>query len=199
MTGRDGARGRPVDLGTMSPAGSDDGRTPAAGTSRPDDDGARRRWPRWLPVAVALAAGAVIGTVAAEVREGPGDDPGVRLAGMLLEPLAPLPRGEFNYLTLGIVNASTQSVDIVDAQVDGFRRPETTPAPAPVTAEPGRWVRYRTPAIPDCAAQPSEEIRVRLRTESGTTTVTMSTPSDARAVVSLWRGLCGTGEQDAPS
>lgn len=184
MAGRDDDH-EPLDLGTVTP-GAADHADASAHPHRPHPRDWLSRLRRPAALGLALVAGIVIGVAATEARDGTE----ARLVGTVLGPSADLPNGEIDSLVVAVVNTGPDDVQIVGIDVDGFLVREAD-LPEPVTAPVGRWVRYEAPTVPDCTGEPSDDVRVRLRDDSGERSVGLATPSGDRSLTSVWTSLCG--------
>lgn len=195
MTVGDG-RDDSFDLGVVG-RGGDGGIGGEPGDDGPSgaDEPGRRRWRRWAVPAVALVAGALIGTVVADARH---DAAELARVGIVSGPSTWTPEagGDGSVaLDLQLVNIGSRPVEIVGVEADGFGvEPGTDPIDA-VEAAAGVWVVVRQPGLlADCTAAAPTSLRVRVRDSGGDEhTVTADQHVDYGGIGMLWTEQCEFG------
>jgi hypothetical protein len=194
MTSRDDP-GEPLDLGVVGSAAEPD---PPGGPGRPGDDSAdhtakgHARWRRWGALAAAAVAGVAGGLVIAQARDDAAGYSSIELVGGPMESVsfdAGRPRGE---LTVALLNTGGRAVQILGIEVDGVTLARGAAPGDPVTAEPGRWVRFVQRDIEvDCGGEVPGAVHVRARTESGAEQrVEIEPPDDYNGLRGFWFYQC---------
>ena len=138
----------------------------------------------------ALVAGAAGGFAVAQARHDTTEPDGLHV--IAVGPLSPRPNGEFNDVTLGLLNTGSAPVGVIGVELDGFYQPAGGDLPEPIDARPGTWTNVVVPAGPDCTSDTDGEAHIRLRGDvGGRSTLTLPIPN--HDVLRLaWLDACGT-------
>ncbi len=168
--------GEPLDLGVMGRPEQPPEQPPEPSPDRsPEPDRRAGRW-RWAALALAFVVGGVVGLVVADAREDATVHSRVELFGGQVQPVilgGERPDGE---LTVTVLNAGDQPVEIVGIEVEGMTLADGA---EPVEAEPGAWVTYVQRGIEvDCTGPLPDGLRVRARAGSGEEQLTEMAPPD---------------------
>ena len=172
----------PLDL-TAAPPESPGGHSP--------EPGVPARWRAAVAIGAALVVGAAAGAAVTEARHDAAEPDGA-VHVIALGPLSPLPNGEFNDVTLGLLNSGPAPIEVLGVALDGYFQPADGILPEPVHARPGQWATVTVPAAPDCKLAPSDAVGLRLRTESGARSTLSTTVPNHDVLGRAWLDACGT-------
>lgn len=186
--------GKPLDLGTLTPASADDGAGPSGGSS-PGPGGPSAPWRQRAAIALALVVGGTVGAVATDARHDAAEAHQAELVAS-----AAAPRTFLGSAELAMLNTAEQAVDIVDVTLPGWARPPGADEPPVVTAEPDVWLTFDTRAEPQCDAEPSLDATVTAITNAGDrVTAELTVLDQYNQLDRRWQQKCETLDGDGLS